>query len=252
MEYECNRIGRMMILRDHLKELFELIGIVPQKVTVRALPKLLTLLERLIKDRNLYDYLENLDADCVQAIQEMKKRNLYDWNNRQVIQKHSALQQENQALKQQILQLLQEKEAEQEADEKAPFVASEQPPQNDAQEELQKQNIIWIQEIISLRDSILIRKSWIEENATENVDAMRLVNMQLKDTGRLLERMGVEIIDDSGKFDYNIHVAVGTTETTSELLVDHVAQTVRPGYQYRGEILRLQEVIVYVLAEEGA
>ncbi len=251
MENKRNRTNRMMILRDDMKKLFELIGIIPQKITIREMPKLLTLLERFIKDDALYDYLENLDADCVQAIEEMKKRNLRDWNGKKMMDKLSALKQENQKLQDQVQLLIHEKETQQ-ATANEHIAVEEKTSPSEIQAEVHKRHLAWIREIISLRDSILIRRSWIEENASENADAKRLVDTQLKDTRRLLEKMGVEIIDGSGRFDYRTHTAVGTVTTDSESLADCIAETVRPGYRYDGEMIRAQEVIVYTLTEEGS
>lgn len=62
----------MMQLRDHLTELFELCGTPAEQVPVEPAPAPLRWLETLLRDRGLYDYLKELDAQAVQAIQTAK------------------------------------------------------------------------------------------------------------------------------------------------------------------------------------
>jgi molecular chaperone GrpE len=58
--------------------------------------------------------------------------------------------------------------------------------------------------------------------------------------------VGVNEYDGAGEaFDSSRHRALDTVPTEDELRHDVVAETVRPGYDDRGRVVRRAEVIVY-------
>lgn len=103
-----------------------------------------------------------------------------------------------------------------------------------------------IKGVITVRDKLLIQKNWIEEQIPEEENACKLVDGQLRETARCLQNVGVEILEDSGIFDSRCHTVVETRPAESEGQTERIAETVRPGYRFRGEILRSQEVVLYV------
>lgn len=78
--------------------------------------------------------------------------------------------------------------------------------------------------------------------------AAKLVNGQLQETAKVLREMGVSILEDGGAFDSRCHTVVDTKPAPAPEQVDQIAETFRPGYAYRDETLRPQEVILYVKA----
>jgi molecular chaperone GrpE (heat shock protein) len=64
----------------------------------------------------------------------------------------------------------------------------------------------------------------------------------------LLNAVEVVRMDETGPVDPKRHEVVDTRPAPQETLVDHVAEVVRPGYTWRGDLLRAQQVIAYVPA----
>jgi hypothetical protein len=62
----------------------------------------------------------------------------------------------------------------------------------------------------------------------------------------LLALCEVAPIEDQGELDFLRHEVVGDRAAPRPELVDHIADTVRPGYQWRTELVRPQQVIAYV------
>ncbi len=67
----------------------------------------------------------------------------------------------------------------------------------------------------------------------------------------VLTAHGVVRIDDSGPVDVRRHEVVARRAAPSAELTDQIAQTIRPGYAWRGAPLRPQQVIAYVRADEA-
>ena len=211
----------MMQLRDHLTELFELCGTPAEQVPVEPAPAPLRWLETLLRDRGLYDYLKELDAQAVQAIQTAKERNLDFWNaqeNERILER-----QEEELLQLQTLQ-------------PAPQVSTD------------AGQLAMVQDIIAMRDNLMLRKNWIRNFAPDEKTAAQMVDGQLQETAKLLERAGVEIMEQTGAFDCRLHAAVETRPALNPEQDGQIAETFRPGYRFRGEVLRPQEVILYIKA----
>lgn len=217
----------MKQLRDHLAELFSLCGMPLQQVSIDPAPAPLRWLEPLLQDKSLYSYLEVLDGQAGQAIQIMKERNLDDWNAQQ---NELLLQQKEQELEQLSRKL--------KAVNRAPSVSH---APDDGQLEL-------IRGLIAMRDNLLMRRNWIRDFASGEEAAAKLVEGQLQETATLLERAGVEIMDQTGIFDSRVHTVVETRPAPAPEQAEKIAETFRPGYRFRGEVLRSQEVILYVKA----
>lgn len=235
IEIEQIRAQRMFLLRDHLAELFKLVGVQAESVPVTEQPLLRVLLENLFRDKTLYEFLETLDRNTLMAIQKMKDRNLEQWNyqenERQLDEKEDCIR----SLEERLRTLETEK-----AKTQAALSAAEE-----TAEALRKEQLNMIRDMIALRDNLLMRASWIADNDQQDANAAKLVDAQLRDTGRLLAKIGVEIQEDGGLFDNQKHTVVDTVPAPSEELVDHIFKTVRPGYRFRGDTLRFQEVILY-------
>jgi molecular chaperone GrpE (heat shock protein) len=67
----------------------------------------------------------------------------------------------------------------------------------------------------------------------------------------MLASCEVTVIDDTGPLDPMRHEVVAGRECAADGPVDQIAETVRPGYAWRGELLRPQQVIAYVPSEGG-
>jgi len=70
-------------------------------------------------------------------------------------------------------------------------------------------------------------------------------------TQALLAVCDVMRIEDSGPLDLQRHEVIASRAAPGEDLVDHIADTVRPGYAWHGSLLRPQQVIAYIPAEEA-
>ncbi len=78
--------------------------------------------------------------------------------------------------------------------------------------------------------------------------AARLVAVHGR-VARLLPILDVLAIEDAGGVDFTRHEVVGERPTTDAALFDRIAASIRPGYLWRHEVLRPQQVIAYVPAE---
>jgi len=77
--------------------------------------------------------------------------------------------------------------------------------------------------------------------------ALRWVQVR---TQSLLTACGIASIEDSGHLDLRRHEVVASRAAPQEGLVDQIADTVRPGYEWHGSLVRPQQVIAYVPASE--
>lgn len=225
----------MMELQEQLMELYDLCGIKSEPATVSPMPVPLQWLEKLLQDNQLYDYLENLTSLSGQAVKKIKEIKLDAWNS-----------QESERQLEDMYQKLEDRETllEQAKERQAQLEKENDKLRRQIQREQEK--AIW--EIITLRDNLLMKKEWLESSSPENATAAKLINGQLQETAKILENMGVEILQDSGMFDSSCHTAVQSRPAPDPEQVDRIAETFRPGYRFRNETLRPQEVIVYVKA----
>ena len=104
-----------------------------------------------------------------------------------------------------------------------------------------------IEDIIELRDKQILKRDYLESlEGEDNTNALKIIGSTLRSTAEMLERMGVEILDEEGDFSPSEQVAVETQFTDDDTLVGKIAKTVRAGYRYLGRSIRAQEVIIYV------
>lgn len=238
-----NRYENMKLLRDHLDELFKLCGIQTKRVKVQPAPKLLRLAERLIQDEALCDYLKGLDTQAEKAIQEMKERQLDAWDNAQNetrIEEMEAELIQKQEQAEELRQTLVQKQERIDALEECLRQTREQ------DERCSAGQMTLVQDLIALRDKLLLRKSWLEDQDAENENARKVVDSQLRETARCLANAGVEILDAGGAFDSSYQSVVETHPAEDEKQVDQIMETFRPGYRFQGEVLRPQEVVLFV------
>jgi hypothetical protein len=71
-------------------------------------------------------------------------------------------------------------------------------------------------------------------------------------TREMLLSLEVSTLNDTGRLDVLRHEAVGNRPANDPAAVDHIAETVRPGYAWRGELLRPQQVVAYVSSRRTA
>lgn len=227
-----NRYETMKHLRDRLIELFQLCGVPETQVKVSPAPALIRLAEKIVRDDALYSYLEGLDLQAEQAIREMKDHQLDVWNNQQNETRIVELGEE----------LEQERTQAQEAKEK---LTQELQAEKERVEQYRKEQLSAIQDLIALRDKLLLRKSWLEDQAPEEKNAQKVVDSQLRETARCLTNMGVEILETGGNFDNRFQTAVETRPAETAEQDGQIAETFRPGYRFQKEVLRPQEVILF-------
>ncbi len=249
-----DRYITMRQLRDDLEELFRLCGTQGNEVKIAPAPAAIRLVEKLVRDKALYSYLEDLDSRAALAVREMKERQLDEWNNRQnenrVAELEQALERERaqarEALEDERVRareaLEQERGRAQEAEEK---LTRELQEEKDRAGRCRQELLSIIRDLIALRDKLLLRKSWLEDQAPEEKNAQKVVISQLRETARCLTNLGVEILDAAGAFDNRYQTVVETRPAENAELAGQIAETFRPGYRFRDEILRPQEVILF-------
>jgi molecular chaperone GrpE (heat shock protein) len=97
------------------------------------------------------------------------------------------------------------------------------------------------QELIKLRDWILLANSSNREENASN----KILDTIYERLGNILEREGIVSLCETGRFDYEIHKIVSTRCTEDPEQDDSICDIVRPGYIFKGLLIRPQEVIVY-------
>lgn len=225
----------MIELQQQLMKLFEMCGVKPELIKVTQMPVPLVWLEKLIQDNQLYDYLENLTDLSAQAVERLKDIKLDAWSNQESERRLDEASQRLEELDQELNQSVQLAGLLKDENEKL-------------QNQMYQNQRMAVQAIITLRDNLLMKKEWLDSSMPEEVTAAKLINGQLQETAKMLEDMGVEIMQDTGPFDSHCHTAVQTRPAEKAEQVDQIAETFRPGYRFRNETLRAQEVIVYVKA----
>ena len=246
------RYRSMRSLRDHLEKLFRLCGLNGQRVEVKMSPRLVTMMENFCKDKSLCDFLDALDSQTEQAMKALNDRQLDLWSSqeteRRLVETDEMLQKAQRKMKDDEGQLkaLADRAAtlEQrlESAQDALAKANEQLAKNDSEE--------MIRNIIAMGDNLLMRRDYLRENAPEDSNAGKLIKNQLRETANLLKKAGVEILEDEGLFDCSRHTVVDTRPTQDPLMDNQIAEVFRPGYIYKGNVIRGQEVILYVYQPE--
>lgn len=98
--------------------------------------------------------------------------------------------------------------------------------------------------LIRYRDSLDI----FRDNALEDGEKQiaRIMENMKKETKRILEESGVQVLDATGiPFSEEIHYIENTIKTEDVSLDEIVAETYRDGYRKDGMLLRPQKVVIY-------
>lgn len=225
----------MVELQEQLVQLFDLCGVESDFMKVTPMPTPLLFLEKLIQDRQLYDYLENLTALSSQAVEKMKEIKLEVWNGLENERRLDSLADQVEEQKAQIVKAKEDQE--QLKTENSKLLA-----------QLQQERKQIVNRIIMLRDNLQMKKDWLNSTEPGNLAAAKFIDGQLDETAGLLKDLGVEILQDTGAFDSRCHTAVSTKPTDDLNLDGQIAETFRPGYRFQETTLRPQEVIVYTKA----
>jgi molecular chaperone GrpE (heat shock protein) len=69
-------------------------------------------------------------------------------------------------------------------------------------------------------------------------------------TQAMLDACEVTAITDDGPVDLMWHEVVAGRPTSTAELAEHIASTIRPGYAWRGRLVRPQQVVAYIFTEE--
>lgn len=110
-------------------------------------------------------------------------------------------------------------------------------------------DVHFIKEIISLYDNQIIKIDFIKSQSPIDDSALRVAESFIKEIEALLNKEGVEIINDKGEFSGESQLIVDTKDTEIVELGGTICDTIRVGFRYKDEILRAQEVIVYTHKE---
>lgn len=101
-------------------------------------------------------------------------------------------------------------------------------------------------ELIKLRDWVLLAKNGNQAPSPEVLSAI------YQKIAQILEKEGVTAIEETGRFNYERQRVVSTQVIDKLEKNDWVCATVRPGYLFRGKLIRPQEVIVYTIEQSTA
>ena len=234
------RYENMRKLSKNLKELFELCGESPKNIRIKESSKIVSFVEALFHDDSVVSFLDDLNSYTLSALKSLQEKQLDYWNSQQDMVYFENLEKENEALKMKLNEL--EKQCNQMYEQNRKLASEKENPEIPDNSE---DNLKIIKDLISMRDTLQARLEWASEALDENDNAVKIINNQIKETGKLLQNAGVKILDDCGSFDSRICTVIQTTPTNDPSLVDTIAQIFRPGYEYRGEMIRSKEVILY-------
>lgn len=254
------RYENMRNLRDHLEKLYRLCGIPEQRIDVKMSSKVIVFLESLFNDQSLNNFLYELDDQAERAIAALEERqpDMWDIKEKERLLKETQIQLEDikyelRISRQKLMEVKEQRDQFKTELENARSMMHKKEKvlksinDSDINEKVMDQaNVGWIQNIITMRDNLLMRRDWIAENEPENINARKLVESQLRETGALLTKAGVEILEDDGLFDSSRHTVIDTKFVDDPLLHNQIAEVFRPGYTYKDNVLRGQEVILYV------
>jgi hypothetical protein len=105
-----------------------------------------------------------------------------------------------------------------------------------------------VRELISLADGLVDLAGTGAPSGPEHGSAvLRWVDSRAQ---ALFAACDVVRIEDRGFLDLQRHEVVAGRAAPGDDLIDQIADTVRPGYEWRGTLVRAQQVIAYVPASE--
>lgn len=234
-----SRYQTMLELKKRVDELSSLCGLEASKITVRSLNPLKRAAEALGPDRTLCSYLDAMNFQLKKLAKAMDDIKVDLWSVEQDEQRMSALERELAAYKKRCQELQRAQEENQ-----GRMAKGQKDTSLQKYGQLDEKNLV--QTVIKMRDRLLMSCDWLKEQDPDNVHAVKLVHMQLQETRKMLEGAGVEVLDQGGRFDCTFQTIMDTRPAPTPQQKDNVAATVRPGYRIGGEMLRAQEVIVYV------
>ena len=207
-------------LGDSLIQLFGLCGLEVRPMEIKENTGFIEFIRGLFENQEISNYLDNLaqqSHDAIHMLQESRKK--------------------ERELEEKINELEQEKEKYSAKEEKLQSPLEGRCGDNTLEE--------MILNIISLRDSLLLTKDFLHNNDPDNESAEKIVNQQLSRTGKILKKAGVEILEDTGKYNPFCHKVEGTRPAPTEELAGTIAEVFRPGYIFQGKAIRCEEVILY-------
>ncbi len=100
-------------------------------------------------------------------------------------------------------------------------------------------------ELIRLRDWVLLAKNQEKQEIT-SPRVLEAIEQQLAE---ILATEGITTLEETGKFDYQKHRVVSTQPTDDPQQDEFIYATVRPGYLFKEQLLRPQDVIVYLYSQ---
>ncbi len=243
MEEKDVRYRKMYNLRNNFMKLMELCKVDGKEPEVSLPSPIRGFIERLISDGGICRYLDELDFMTKDAIKNMRNINLELWNFNENEAGLEKAQYENEALRKENEKLNKDNEALQKDNE---ALQKEKAALQEKNEADNKANEAFISGMIELRDNLYARKDWLVNEIPDNSPALKLVDGELKSTRILMEKAGITVMEDSGPFDGSRHTAVTTVKTDDPSLNNTIESVFRPGYAFGGEVIRGQEVSVYV------
>lgn len=224
------RYDSMRRLRDNIDRLFVLCGLEEEKIDIKMSPKLLVVAERLFHDNSVCEFLDLINQKTLLAIKALNNQHLDLWSAKET----------ERLLEEAEERLIEEKSIN---DKKLNDLRKKL---NSCEDSYKKELEKTIRNIIAMRDNLLISRDFIRENSSQDKTALKVVENQLKETGNILNKMGVEILENEGLFDSSKQTIVDTRTTNEPSLNNKIAEIFRPGYIYEDSIIRGQEVIVYI------
>lgn len=228
----------MVELKKQLDALLLQCGMGTSDVTIPEVKGARQIIEILGFDKEFCNYLATV-GNCIEKItKEVKVLKLDLWSMEQDEKRIEALEQ-NLSVCQQDSEKLKKQQKEDRQ-----LIAGQKRTISELEQSKQT-NVNMIQNVILMRDRLLMRRNWLLEKDPSNENAAKLLDVQLQETRKLLEEAGVEILDQKGQFDYTFQTIVDTCPSPTPDHTNKVADTFRPGYRTRKEVLRPQEVILY-------
>ncbi len=230
-------------LQESLIKLFSVLEYHPEKAKLKLPTKFQRFIDQYANSGYDRDFVNDLRERIDEATKLADGKRLDIWSDKETIRECTEQIQIYEKLLSEkteyIEQLKDELSRKAEAEESVSIIMpSETQPENDFKEA--------IAEIIALRDrQILKRDHLISIGEPDGSPSHRIIDSTLIETANMLRKWNVDMLDGLGKFSPYEQMAVDTKETDDECLVGTVAEVVRPGYRYRGEMLRAAEVIVY-------
>lgn len=108
-------------------------------------------------------------------------------------------------------------------------------------ETTQENPSVTAQELMRLRDWVLLAKSGEGEEST----SPKVLDAIYKQLGKILEKEGITSLEETGSFNYERQQVISTQVTDDPQKDDLICDTIRPGYLFHDSLIRPQEVIVY-------